>query len=49
MLEAAADWSYLTSQLVKQPPQAFLLICFLLRKAGWRRLRANTLRQHQHS
>lgn len=47
ILDAAADWPHLTSQLVKEPPKAFLLIGFLLRKAGWRRLRANTAHQHQ--
>lgn len=38
---------YVTRQLVKEPPQALLLIRLLLGEAGGGRLRANTRRQHQ--
>lgn len=46
-LKAKLLFSYLTSQLIKQPPQAFLLVCFLLRKAGRGRLVGTTRYQYK--
>lgn len=46
-LKACRLQPYVTRQLVKEPPQALLLVRLLLGEAGGGRLRANTRRQHQ--